>query len=81
MAKHTLKIFWGKHCKISKVCLAILQPYAWKGEIYMSPFNRNLLLLLFYFYYYSKHKSTGKSGLLWGALLEELLEQVFPYLI
>ena len=31
MAKHTLKILRCSHHKIFKVCLAILQHYAWKG--------------------------------------------------
>ena len=30
MAKHTLKIMRYEHRKIFKVCLAILQHYAWK---------------------------------------------------
>ena len=32
MAKHTLKILWCSHRKIFKVCLAILQHYAWKAQ-------------------------------------------------
>ena len=32
MAKHTLKILQGKHRKIFKVCLSILQYYAWKVQ-------------------------------------------------
>ena len=33
MAKHTLKILRCSHRKIFKVCLAILQHYAWKGSV------------------------------------------------
>ena len=32
MAKHTLKILRCEHRIIFKVCLAILQHYAWKGQ-------------------------------------------------
>ena len=31
MVKHTLKILRCSHCKIFKLCLTILQHYAWKG--------------------------------------------------
>ena len=31
MAKHTLRILQGENRKILKVCLNILQQYAWKG--------------------------------------------------
>ena len=31
MTNHTFKILQCEHRKISKVCLAILQHYAWKG--------------------------------------------------
>ena len=31
MAQHTFKILRCEHRKIFKVCLAILQHYAWKG--------------------------------------------------
>ena len=31
MEKHALKILWCEHRKIIKVCLVILEHYAWNG--------------------------------------------------
>ena len=38
MAKHTLKILWCEHRNVFKVCLAILQHYARKGQTKNSSF-------------------------------------------
>ena len=41
MAKHTLKILQCWHRTIFKVCLAIFQHYAWKGQIFKDNYENN----------------------------------------
>ena len=75
MTKHTLKILGCEHRKIFKVCLTILQHYAWKGWLRISvPVNsctiyftaRKVFLRYFVFLLFNMRGSHYPVGKTWS---------------